>query len=47
MLKNKAKNNKDLNLIDIGTKANSFFSDFSLIEDESSTNSLPSVWIFA
>ena len=31
----KAKNNKPLNLIDIGTKAKSFFSDFSLIEDES------------
>ena len=31
----KAKNNKPLNLIDIGVKAKSFFSDFSLIEDES------------
>ena len=31
----KAKNNNLLNLIDIGTKAKSFFSDFSLIEDES------------
>ena len=31
----KAKNNNPLNVIDIGTKAKSFFSDFSLIEDES------------
>ena len=31
----KAKNNKPLNLIDISMKAKSFFSDFSLIEDES------------
>ena len=31
----KAKNNKPLTLIDIGTKAKSFFSDFSLIKDES------------
>ena len=30
----KAKNNKPLNLIDIGMRAKSFFSDFSLIEDE-------------
>ena len=33
----KAKNNKPLNLIDIGTKVKTFFSDFSLIEDESSS----------
>ena len=31
----KAKNNKPFNLIDIGMKAKSFFSDFSPIEDES------------
>ena len=31
----KAKNNKPLNLIDIGTKGKSFFSDFALIGYES------------